>query len=459
MLGSSGHKRFVPFVKTERVVLRATVLLLLALSLGAALPAASATIDLEKTEIDGETISFITINGELQFGDEVRFADIAIGLPAGVVLLNSPGGNVHAGIEIGKAVRLKRFGTMVLDAYSCASACALAWLGGTKRFMGANFAIGFHAVTLADDPSRKADSVGNALVGAYLNQIGMAPAAIAYITEAQPQGMRWLSFDDAQNYGIDVLPLGPPADTPAVAAPVAPVQRQDWASYGEWIQILSRIDGIEATNLAAEYRRRFPNTFVFRYDNGWFVAAIGPYAPGQAAPEKDRLVRSRSIPGDSLVNRGSRFLDLVWGGVPERPSIAARSTTEAMALDAAGEFFRTWSGSTVQAIGFLNRTYAPQVSYFGKRIPKADVMKEKSAFVERWPQRTYRVRDGAEVQCTIDPTCVVKGLVDWRTYSKVRNTTSEGTASFALSFVFRGSAFKLVSETSSVLSREIRKGR
>ena len=57
------------------------------------------------------------------------------------IVFNSDGGNLLAGIEIGKTIRLKSFATAVLDGLRCASACAFAWLGGSPRFMerGANW--------------------------------------------------------------------------------------------------------------------------------------------------------------------------------------------------------------------------------------------------------------------------------------------------------------------------------
>ena len=329
-------------------------LLAIGVALGLTGPAAAATIDIQTSEIDGERVSFITIDGEIEFGDEARFVDLAIGLPDGMVLLNSPGGNVNAGIEIGKAIRLKGFKTAAIDAYSCASACALAWLGGTMRFMAIDAAVGFHAVYLADDPMRKADSVGNALVGAYLNQLGLTQQAIAYITGAQPQEMRWLSFADARAVGIEVVALDPPEESNEPVDPGLPdAGRGDWASYGEWIQIFSRQSFAEAADLATAFRRDFPGTFVFRYDNGWYVGAIGPYPFGKARPERDRLVRAHRIPADSLVNRGDRFTDLVWGASPERQSVSALPSNEAMALDAAEEFFSATSQPRGEALAYL----------------------------------------------------------------------------------------------------------
>jgi hypothetical protein len=419
-------------------------------------PASAATIDIETTTIDGQRVSFITVEGELKPGDEARFVDLAIGLPGGAVLFNSPGGDLNAGIEIGKAIRLKGFATMAIDAYSCASACALAWLGGMTRFMGEDYAIGFHAVYLASDPNRQADSVGNALVGAYLNQLGMTPQAIAYMTEVQPNGMRWMSFEDAQAVAITVLPLDPPDETVDSRDP-EPAAPDDWASYGEWIQIYSRQSYREAVDLAGDFHREFPDTFVFRYDNGWYVGAIGPFPFGRARPERDRLIRLGRIPRDSLVNRGDRFVDLVWGVSPERPSVASVPTDESLALDAAYAFFAATSRSRAEALGYLTSIYSPEVEYFGKRIARAEVLNDKSQFVDRWPQRQYLLRDGADINCTSNGLCTVVGLVDWRNYSAARKSSSEGVARFMLTFQRRGNKLVLVAEASTVLTREVRR--
>jgi hypothetical protein len=61
------------------------------------------------------------------------------------VVFNSNAGNLLAGIEIGKTIRLKSFATAVLDGLRCASSCAFAWLGGSPRFMEQGARIGFHA--------------------------------------------------------------------------------------------------------------------------------------------------------------------------------------------------------------------------------------------------------------------------------------------------------------------------
>lgn len=147
--------------------------------------------------------TFITVEGDLKSGDEKRFADAAIRAGDAVVLFNSWGGNLIAGIEIGRAIRLKGFSTLVLNGYTCASACGLAWLGGRQRLMEHDAKIGFHAAFF-DEPNQSVTSGGNALVGAYLNQLGLSAEAIVYLTDKKPSEMQWLTIEDAARIGIEV---------------------------------------------------------------------------------------------------------------------------------------------------------------------------------------------------------------------------------------------------------------
>src|SRR5690349_7861656 len=80
----------------------------------------------------------IFVAGPLEPGDQSKFIDIALPLSNAVVVFNSPGGSLKAGLEIGRAIRLKGFATAVPDGAACASACAFAWLGGGARWMGAS---------------------------------------------------------------------------------------------------------------------------------------------------------------------------------------------------------------------------------------------------------------------------------------------------------------------------------
>ncbi|CAN5489965.1 hypothetical protein BH10PSE7_BH10PSE7_33180 [soil metagenome] len=148
----------------------------------------------------------IVVQGELELGDEKKFKALAMSLDDGAIVFDSPGGSVAAGIEIGKAIRLMEYTTVVPKGAQCASACAIAWLGGSHRLMSDNYSVGFHAAYREVQGSSPTESgAANAVVGAYLSQIGLGQKAIYYLTSAPPQSMEWLSFEQASLYGIEVF--------------------------------------------------------------------------------------------------------------------------------------------------------------------------------------------------------------------------------------------------------------
>jgi hypothetical protein len=100
-------------------------------SVFAATAAAAATIEL----IEGERgqPDVIKVEGEIIVGDELTLAHLLLQSGDGLVMLDSPGGDLWPGLEIGRAIKLMGFDTLVPAGASCESACALAWLGGASR--------------------------------------------------------------------------------------------------------------------------------------------------------------------------------------------------------------------------------------------------------------------------------------------------------------------------------------
>lgn len=219
-----------------------------AVTVAMVLQAASApAAEFSKTTLSRTNTDLIFVEGELAFRDEQKFANLALNSSNAIVIFRSPGGNMLAGIEIGKAIRLKGFSTYVPDSLQCASACALAWLGGRKRLMSETARVGFHAAYTDERGSPIASSVGNALLGAYLNQLGLPNSAIVYISHSPPEGMQWLTFADAQRYGIDVQPLN--------LISRRPIERTSPAASGEGVHAIIRsrtVAFVELSNLQNE---------------------------------------------------------------------------------------------------------------------------------------------------------------------------------------------------------------
>jgi hypothetical protein len=106
-------------------------------------PAPAASITLRPETTDRPNV--VMVEGPLvgMSGDE--FAAKTAPLPSAFIAFSSDAGSLLAGLRIGEAIRRKRFSTIVPDGRRCASACALAWLGGVARFIGTDGRIRFHA--------------------------------------------------------------------------------------------------------------------------------------------------------------------------------------------------------------------------------------------------------------------------------------------------------------------------
>jgi hypothetical protein len=143
----------------------------------------------------------ITIDGKLEANDGKNFEDIAnhVGRNPGLVILNSPGGSVMSALAIGKSIRSRGWDTQVKDE-ECLSSCALIWIAGVKRWASEKSLIGFHAVYNGD--TGEESGRGNALVGAFLKEIGLSDEAIGMLTLAPPDMVIYLTAEGASKYSI-----------------------------------------------------------------------------------------------------------------------------------------------------------------------------------------------------------------------------------------------------------------
>lgn len=151
----------------------------------------------------------ILVTGDITVQDRDEFLIKIAPFSSGVVMLDSRGGSAYAGIEMGKAIRMRGFTTWVPSGSLCASACAMAWLGGTRRLMGKNALIGFHSVYQIDNGKPIETGSGNALYGAYLSQLGLSDRAIMYLSDAAPTSMNWLTPAQAESFGIALAVFDP----------------------------------------------------------------------------------------------------------------------------------------------------------------------------------------------------------------------------------------------------------
>ncbi len=169
-------------------------------------------LDINVIPSDSEK-AFIILSGAFEFGDEEKFNSSVQKFSKAAILLDSDGGNLSSALRIGEIIRLKGFSTGVAPKTICASACALAWLGGGTRYMSDQSRIGFHAASINTNGTDVENGQANALIGAYVTRLGLSERAVAYITEASPNNIAWITPDLAKSLGIYVEKLEIPDST------------------------------------------------------------------------------------------------------------------------------------------------------------------------------------------------------------------------------------------------------
>jgi len=152
---------------------------------------------------DPKMVPTILVKGELVQGDALQFEQKIRGLNRGLVVLSSPGGSVAEGLGIGAAVNTTGLATMTADV--CASACALIWLSGVRRYYNEGARIGFHAAYRMENGKPVETGMGNAEIGAFLAHLGLSREAVRFIASAPPNNMRWMTADDASRLGINII--------------------------------------------------------------------------------------------------------------------------------------------------------------------------------------------------------------------------------------------------------------
>jgi len=103
------------------------------------------------------------------------------------VYLNSPGGSLVEGIQLGKVIRQRKLDTSIAaegaNSAACASACAIAFLGGVSRSVPAGSKYGVHRFRYMNDPmSARAASaqveqaqIASAILLQYFREMGVDP--------------------------------------------------------------------------------------------------------------------------------------------------------------------------------------------------------------------------------------------------------------------------------------------
>jgi membrane-bound ClpP family serine protease len=149
---------------------------------------------------DGPTALLVTgVIGPGSY-DEFRSA-LDHGTPQ-LVVIDGPGGVLGEALMIGQEVRRRHLNTLVGAHRSCASACAVVFLSGRTKYVGAGAVIGLHSASYADG---RADPEATQVMADYLRGVGVPNATLRRMANTAPSDIRWLTKAEQRAVGIQVF--------------------------------------------------------------------------------------------------------------------------------------------------------------------------------------------------------------------------------------------------------------
>jgi hypothetical protein len=155
--------------------------------------------------------ALVYLDGRIDAGAPDRLSKALRGLTGKVAIwLNSPGGNLFAGMQLGRIIREHGASTHIINSGTllpgeCYSACALAFLGGVYRFNDNGARYGVHRASLPVDRATGERDLGQdlgAAIGSYMREMGIDARLLDLWAKAAPDEMYVLSQKEAKDLRV-----------------------------------------------------------------------------------------------------------------------------------------------------------------------------------------------------------------------------------------------------------------
>ena len=154
--------------------------------------------------------ALVYLDGAIDAGAPDRLSDALERIDSKIaVWLNSPGGNLFAGMQLGRIIRKHGASTHIIDYRTllpgeCYSACSLAFLGGVYRFNDNGARYGVHRQSLAGSTAGARDLAPDLTeaIRSYVHEMGVDPRLLDLWMKAAPDEMYVLSLQQAKDLGV-----------------------------------------------------------------------------------------------------------------------------------------------------------------------------------------------------------------------------------------------------------------
>ncbi|EJJ28479.1 hypothetical protein [Rhizobium sp. CF142] len=168
---------------------------------------ASADIAIERVPIDN-SVPVLLLKGKFSQADNPELLAREVKASgASVIIFDSNGGQVVSAMAYGRMIRSLGLSTLQLRSFQCASACALAFVGGVNREADPG-AIGVHQSSFSPDSDIEGSAAVAAIqsmtaeIMAYLIEMGVDPKLLQLSLSVPSDDMRYLTANEMQDYKV-----------------------------------------------------------------------------------------------------------------------------------------------------------------------------------------------------------------------------------------------------------------
>lgn len=166
------------------------------------------------------------------------------------------------------------------------------------------------------------------------------------------------------------------------------------------------------------------------------------------------LTATTSVPAASetlkfntdIPNFGTVELNIV---TPDRTGNRTVMSSRAIAYTV--RLMQDWSLSGTNGANAMARLYADNVNFYGTNLRHDQVMKDRYATAEYWPDRNYRINPES-IQTRCAEVCYVSATYNFDAYNPITNAHSAGRATIDLTLLPSGHSFLITEESGKVVT-------
>lgn len=197
-------------ISNDKIKIISTICILVSLT------SSLSSLEFYTHENNSKTLNAIMAIGEIKHNDAEKLDRYLSKLPYKkntAIYFDSPGGNLYDGMRLGEYFKKHRIKTVIQGYKICASACALAFLGGTDRngnkWMSSTTTskLGFHAFSNADGTKyANSDNTQKAVADilTYGEYVGASMKIFIKQFSTPSNDIYWFSTQEELNFGIKV---------------------------------------------------------------------------------------------------------------------------------------------------------------------------------------------------------------------------------------------------------------